>query len=482
MPGVQRRRRMAGDKRGSSSPVPPPQRRRPAPTIDLKATEIASEPVTSTQPIDPVPDVAKSEAQPEAQTAAFEAPAQAAADMTAGPAAPPPSDPPPVAAESPKAAASEAPAPEAMRERAAAVRSAVAGRLASAPLIGAALAGAGATMCVFVVLWAFGAFATRDDLTVTLAARLAIMELQIRDLLSRPQPAGLDQRALAELAARVGAAEQAMGRLSGVETNVSKLETAAAAPRPAVTDQTLAARIAALETALRPLADLPARVDAMQKSASAPAAPTVAPAELAALTARMTALEQAEKAIEQRVARPAPATGTDKAGRVAFVATALRAAVERGDAFAPELAAAKSLAPDGAMLAPLEPFAATGVPRAATLAREFSQIAGVMLAAAGGPREGGLIERLQQNAERLVRIRPVSDAAGDDPAAIVGRADAKATRGDIAGALAEIARLPEGARVRAQGWVRKAEMQVAALAATRRFAETAVGALAGAGQ
>ena len=59
-----------------------------------------------------------------------------------------------------------------------------------------------------------------------LAARLAILELQVRDLAQRPQPAGLDQRALADLAARVGAAEQAMGRLTDLDARIAKAEAA----------------------------------------------------------------------------------------------------------------------------------------------------------------------------------------------------------------------------------------------------------------
>ena len=174
--------------------------------------------------------------------------------------------------------------------------------------------------------------------------------------------------------------------------------------------------------------------------------------------------------------------GPDRAGRIAFVAVALRAAAERGDPFAQELAAAKALAPAAAVLAPLEPFATTGVPRPAALARELSQVAPQMLTVAGPARESGILDRLQQNAERLVRIRPINEGAGDDPGTVVTRAEVKATHGDIAGALAEIARLPEAIRAPAQGWIRRAEMQVAALTAARRFAETTVDALAKAGQ
>ena len=459
---------MAGGKKGSSDTVPP-ARRRPAPTIDLKATEIASEPVNPSQPTDSAADIP----QPEAQPASEPAPAASTA-----------------------AQAGEADRPTA-GDRLAATRAAVTGRL-TWPLLGAGVIGAAAILTVFATLWTFGAFRARDDLAVTLAARLALIELQMRDLASRPQPAGLDQRALADLAARVGSAEQAMGRLAGIEAGLAKLETTVAAPRPAATDQALVARVAALETTLRPLADLGQRVEAgtaaardaksradaameaAQKNASS--ASPAAQGDFAALAARIAVLEQAEKAIEQRIARPAASGSVDPAGRIAFVAVALRAAAERGDPFALELSAAKALMRDAAILAPLEPYAASGVPRPVTLARELSQIATPIINAAGAPRDSGILDRLQQNAERLVRIRPISEGAGDEPTTIVARAEVKATHGDIAGALAEVARLPEAARVPAQGWIRKAEMQVAALAAARRFAETAVDALAKAEQ
>ena len=89
----------------------------------------------------------------------------------------------------------------------------------------------------------------------------------MRDLASRPQPAGLDQRALADLAARVGAAEQAMGRLADLDARIAKAEQAAAAPRPAQPDQALTSRVAALEAAVRPLAELGQRVDAANAAA-----------------------------------------------------------------------------------------------------------------------------------------------------------------------------------------------------------------------
>jgi len=343
-------------------------------------------------------------------------------------------------------------------------------------------------LAIVVALWGIGVFHERDDLT----GRIATLERQLRVLANRPQPPALDQRALTELAARVGAAEQAMGRLSDLDARIAKAEAAAAAPRAAQPDQALAARVGALEAAIRPLGDLRQSVDAAGAAArdakgradaafeaaqKTPArAPTVAPAELQALAARVTALEQAAKSIEQKIAVTA---GADRVGRLAFIAAALRAAVERGEPFAPELAAVKPLVPDAAGLAPLEPFAASGVPRTAALARELSQLAGPMLSAAGAaPREGGILDRIQQNAERLVRIRPINETAGDDPATVVARADAKASHGDLAGAIAELGALPPAVRAPAESWIKKTQAQIAALAVARRLADDAIAALA----
>ena len=474
---------MADEKRD----VPGGGRRKP-PTIDLKATEIASESVKPTEPADT----------PQEKPGA-DAPSEASA-----------------APESPRVA----PQPAASaQERIAAIADRMDWRLVAASAIGAA-----AVLAVLLVILATGVLAPREDVTAPLVRRLAPLETQLRELASRPQPQAPDPRPLAELTARLGAAEQALRRLADVEARLGRAEQGAgrvgeidarlartekdaariaefeqrlargdgAGPGPAA-DPALVERVAALESALRPLADLGPRLEAMnsatrdvrsradaaldaaQKNSASLAAPAATNSDVEALTARVAALEQGAKAAQERIASTA---GADKAGRLAFVAVSLRAAVERGDPFARELAAAKPLA-DPKLLGALEPFAATGVPRSAALARELSQLTGAMLSATGAPpREGGFIDRLQANAERLVRIRPINEAPGDDAATVITRADVKAANGDIAGALKEVKSLPATATAPAQIWIRKAEAQAAALAAARSLAEGAVGALA----
>jgi hypothetical protein len=438
------------------------KRRRPT-TIDLTATEIASAPATPSEPVGNTAETARVETPP-------------------GPDAAPESTP-----ESGRAAPPEWLGTATWNERLSAMRRNVAARFDWRSL-GAGVTGAAAMFVLFLAAYAGGAFAPRDDATALLNARLAGLEKQVRDLDRRPQPAAPDPRRIADLTARVAAAEQAIG----------KLEAAPSAPRAAQADPALAGRVAALETALRPLTDAPARIDsasasardakaradaayeAAQKSAQeaargASAAPSQK--EIDDLAGRVATLEQATKAVEARVAATA---GADKAGRLAFTAAALRATVVRGEPFVQELGAVRPLLADAKVLGALEPFATTGVPSATALARELSALSGAMLAAAGAspPREGSFMDRLQQNAERLVRIRPISEAAGDDPATVIGRAEVKATQGDLAGARADIASLLPAVQAPAQRWIARVDARNAALAAARDLAENAIGTLA----
>jgi hypothetical protein len=284
---------------------------------------------------------------------------------------------------------------------------------------------------------------------------------------------------LADLAARVGAAEQAMQRLAGLETRLGRAEQGAG--RVAEIDT----RLAKTEKDAARIAELEQRV-AKGDGAAARAGPPTRRCStgLRRLKQRVRRLKprrrtlrhrpplrlHAEISMPSRRASPRSSRARrwhrsasprrrapTRPGAWRSSPSSLRAAVERGEPFARELAAAQPLA-DAKLLGALEPFAATGVPRSAALSRELSQLSGAMLNAAGRRRaRGGFIDRLQQNAERLVRIRPINEAPGDDAATVITRADVKAANGDIMGALAEVKSLPAAVSAPAQGWIRKAE-------------------------
>jgi hypothetical protein len=324
-----------------------------------------------------------------------------------------------------------------------------------------------ATAALGLVLAAIGIVSlvmSRDNGVSALDVRLAGAERVVRELASRAPTAVADPKALEDVARRV-----------------AKLE---ATPQSPASDPALAARIAALEAEVKAMAatlgsvgrrdevlavarDARARADA-SAAALAELAQKIPAAtersELEALANRVTAVERSEKAAESG----------DRAVRLALAATALNNAVERGDAFAAELATAKAVGADAKLVAALEPFARNGVPSAAALARQFAELAPSLQAS--GTREG-VLARLQVNAEKLVRIRRVDEPAGSDAGATVARAEAKVSRSDIAGAVSELAQLPPDPRAPAEAWIKNAQARIAAIDASRRLAADALSGL-----
>ena len=338
--------------------------------------------------------------------------------------------------------------------------------------LGIAVAGIGVVLAVLGVV---SLLLSRDNGVSALDARLAGVELDLRDLAARAPPPAADPKALDAVAGRV-----------------AKLEAAGATPPQGASDGALAVRVAALETQINALAETvgvlgrrndealsaarEARVRADAGAAEISELTQKPPAavdrgEFEALANRVAAAERSEKAAEKA------AESADRAVRLALAATALNAAVERGDAFAAELAAVKTLGADPKLVAALEPFARSGVPTSAALARQFSVLAPALSQAAEPPTREGVLGRLQANAEKLVRIRRVDEAPGSDAAAIVARSEAKAARGDLAGTAAELAQLPPNARAPAEAWIKSVQARIAAIDASRRLAADALAGL-----
>ncbi len=195
--------------------------------------------------------------------------------------------------------------------------------------------------------------------------------------------------------------------------------------------------------------------------------------DLDAVASRIMALESAVKGL---AAATAP---VDRAARFTIAAEALRAAVERGTPYQAELAALGALGVDQKATAPLEPFAASGVPSTAALAHELDALTPA-LQQASEPESGDatFLGRLKANAEKLVRVTPAGAPAGNDPAAVLARIRFDAAHGDIAAALAAIDALPDSAKSLAAAWGKKAAACEAALAASRQIASDALTALA----
>jgi hypothetical protein len=285
--------------------------------------------------------------------------------------------------------------------------------------------------------------------------------------------------------------------VANLTAQLNKIQGALANQQP---DAALVSRLAAVEAATKSLGNslnaITSRVDqtataaqgaqAQAKTAAdaADAAKSatqggIARSDLDALSSRIAALQSNVKSLSDSVSKQAASSGADDgAARLMLAALALRAAVERGTPFPAELTTVKSLGADQATLAPLAPFAASGVPTAASLSRELAAL-GPALTAVIEPEQAQntFLDRIEVNAQRLVRITPVDAPVGDDPRSVVARINVDAAHGDIDAAIADIAKLPDVAKAIAAPWVQKAQARGAAIGASLALTINALAAL-----
>ena len=409
---------MADDsQQDASSPADAGRNRRAPPTIDLEATQVASAPKVESTEPVTEPDETKAQADSVPEQPTAEQPAEGAAAASA-----PPS------------------------------------RSGISPWVIAPFSGAVAAALVIGVGWMLGWPAVQAP----------------------PAAPQVNASTVDDLSARV----------AGLEAKAGK----------SVTDTALAARADALEKSvtalrgdvgnLRAQADkLGAAIDAL-KSAPRDAAGNV---DLSGINDRIAKLEQAitaqGTAIAKADANAAEAKAADAKNaddlplRRLVAASLLDVAARHGDPFQSTLATAKTLAPDPDSLKPLDQFAATGVPSTQMLGRELLNLVPKFSQSSTGAASsgGGILDRLEHGAEKLVQIER-TDAVGNDRGAVIARATAAALRNDIVEARRELSTLSPEDRAPAQAWLDKVAARDAALSASRQFADRTMAALGNPGQ
>ena len=282
-----------------------------------------------------------------------------------------------------------------------------------------------------------------------------------------------------QLAADSKAIDAFSQRVSKIEESISKMQ--ASGERLTAAENTLKSQSdaavanaaqgrARADEAMTAVNDLRASIDATKSSSGG-----ISATDFDTLQQRIAVLEQSAKAAREEIAKT---SSRDSAARQALSAAALRDAVVSGAPFAAELAQAKSLGAIGKEISVLESFAATGTPNPAVLAQELHNLLPAMVNLAGAQApQGGFLERLQANAGKLVRIRPVDAPPSDDPLAVLSRIENDVAKSDVAAALADLGKLPNPIRAPAQGWISKAQAREAALKAARQYAADAARAI-----
>ena len=348
--------------------------------------------------------------------------------------------------------------------------------------LGAGFIGGAVVALIGLALWFTGLVPVRTAGPAADPGRLATMEATLRDL-QKHQAAPADTRTIETLSERIARIEQTVARLPAGDSTVTERLAAADSAMKSLgvaltalnrrNDDVAANAAKALEradVATKAMTALRTNVEAARNASSG-----LTPGELDALEKRLASLEQSAKSAHDEIAKT---TAVDLPARLALSAAGLRDAVLSGAPFAAELAEVKSLGANDRPLALLEPFAAAGVPSEKALARELGDLLPVMLKTAGVKApSGGFLDRLQANADRLVRIRPVDVPPGNDPSAVLARIEIAVAHADISAALADLARLPENVRAPAAGWIAKARGRQAAQAAARRLAAESARAL-----
>ena len=267
-----------------------------------------------------------------------------------------------------------------------------------------------------------------------------------------------------------------VARIAGVELKTSK--------PPAVTaDPAQAARIEALEKSIGSLRSELAAARAQSEKLAAEAKtsggePSSA-LDLTGINERIAQIERATRAQSAEIAQESAKPADDVPLRRIVAAALLDVLVRIGDPYPAALAAARALTDHPEPLAPLDRFAASGVPNAATLSRELLTLVPKLSppAPADSTTGSGIVDRLQAGAAKLVRIER-TDAVGNDRGAIVARVTAAALRNEMVEARRELKTLAPADRTAAQAWIEKSEARDAALVASRQFAAEAMAALA----
>jgi hypothetical protein len=278
-------------------------------------------------------------------------------------------------------------------------------------------------------------------------------------------------------------------RLDRLERRVGALENK---PAPNIPDTApLAARIGSIDTKADRIAAEAARAAQLAEEAlRKPVAQGVAePADLAPLEKRIIALEQrpAAQNDDARLGKIESAlsslnqtiAATSHAGpAMAVVATSLQQKLQRGEAFAREMAALEKLGADPKHISVLKPLD-QGAPSAQKLAQDFSSLTSAMLRVAQPAQEGeDLMDRLSRSAASLVRIRPAGDSTQDNAPALISRIEAHLQRQELEPALALFEKLPASVQEPARAWSLHAKARAQADAAARALIAQAINMIA----
>jgi hypothetical protein len=206
---------------------------------------------------------------------------------------------------------------------------------------------------------------------------------------------------------------------------------------------------AAAPTATAPSAGVASTGPEAPSAAPPTPAPTAAPsADVADLKARVQRLESEERA-------------TVDAASAALAAASLNQAADTSRPFARDVDALSRALPDSRDLEILRGLAQVGAPTRSALAAEFPDVAQKAAYASHAPGDqASLLTRIFHAISAVVTIRRTDRLTGDDPDAVLARAERAVGDGDLETALKELNALPQAGRDAVAAWREKASRRI----------------------
>ncbi|WP_135502852.1 COG4223 family protein [Roseovarius aestuariivivens] len=265
--------------------------------------------------------------------------------------------------------------------------------------------------------------------------------------------------------------------LSPIEGQLSELAAQAADLGAAVSEN--AAALAALSTRFDNIDARLSQVEQQPVTEGASEA-AVAAYERALQAARDEIGDQRDAMAEQRAELEAlieDAVASESAAEKSALEAMRRAAVgrilaavENGAAFTDAMSDLKDSGID--VPEPLEAAAETGAPSAAALKESFPDAARAALSASrAAAAETGQVGGFSGFLRNQLGARSLEPREGDDPDAVLSRAEAAVREGRLADALKEIEALPEPGRAALSDWVAQANRRLDAMNAAQNLSE-----------
>jgi hypothetical protein len=341
------------------------------------------------------------------------------------------------------------------------------------------------------------------------APDLAPIESRLSKLESTPAPA-VDAAALGALDSRIKTLEERKVEtppdLSDLTSRVTRLEGSMNALAETAKEGGSVPDAAALDAKIGDLEQrLQGKIDSALAAQQGESATDLKglQKEVEALKAKLGALAEAHLAgdtsdlapqlttLDQRIAKleavlPELSTAIDrsaasaKSGAAAIAFANLRNAVTAGRPYAAELAALKSLIPDPGDLGALPSHAETGVPTVAELSANLTKLAEASAAPPTAPAETSILDSMMASAKSAISIRRVgADVTGDEPAAMLARAEASLQQGDLEAAIKEVETLPAPTRDAFAHWLDDARARVSANDSLSKLESTVLASLGG---